>query len=88
METAKERGGGPASVSNVLSCSGAGGITFWGGDLVFVDRNVLESGGISSGIPKTDDGAECKEVEGWDLDKLGSGKGAQGSGNPDNGGVH
>ena len=36
-ETAKQRGGGTASVSNVLSCSGAGGITLWGRDLVFLE---------------------------------------------------
>ena len=36
-ETAKEREGGPTSVRNVLSVSGAGGITFWGIDLVFLE---------------------------------------------------
>ena len=39
-ETAKEIRGEPASVSNVLSGSGAGGITIWEGDLVFVGGDV------------------------------------------------
>ena len=44
-ETAKERGGIPASVSTVLLCSGAGGITIWVRDLGFFGGDVLESGG-------------------------------------------
>ena len=39
-ETTKERGGRPASVRNVLSGSGEGGVIIWGGDLGFVDKNV------------------------------------------------
>ena len=49
-ETAKERRGGPASVSNVLLGSGVGGVTLWGGDLVFVSGNVQESGGVHMGF--------------------------------------
>ena len=87
-ETAKERGGRTASVRNVLSGSGAGGITFWGGDLDFVSANVPKAGGSARGLPKTDDGAEGKAVEGRDLEKLSSGKGAQRSSNPEPGGIH
>ena len=56
-ETAKEIRGEPASVSNVLSGSGAGGITLWGGELRFFGSNLLESGRSACGIPQTDDGA-------------------------------
>ena len=40
METDNDRGGVPARVRNVLSGSGTGGITIWGGDLVFVGGDV------------------------------------------------
>ena len=63
-ETAKQREGRPASISNVLSGSGAGGITIWGRDLGFVGGNVPEAGGIARGIPQIDDRAEGKAEEG------------------------
>ena len=50
---AKERGGGPASVSNVLSVSGTGGIKFRGGDLGFVSGDVQESVRVVHGISQT-----------------------------------
>ena len=87
-ETAKERGGGHVSVSNVLLVSDAGGITLWGGDLGFVGGNFPEAVGISRVISQIDWGAEDKSEEGWDLEKQGSGECAQGSGNPDTGGVY
>ena len=55
-ETAKEIRGVPASVSNFLSGSGAGGITLWGGELYFFCGNLPEAGGSECGIPQTDDG--------------------------------
>ena len=87
-ETAKERGGGPASVINVISGSVPGVITIWGGDLGFVGGNVPEAGESASGIPQTDYGAEVKVVEVQDLENRGSGKGAQRSEHPDTGDVH
>ena len=38
-ETSKERGGRPASVSNILPVSGAGGVTLWEEYLGFVGGN-------------------------------------------------
>ena len=87
-ETAKERGGGPASISNIPSGSGAGGITLWGGDLGFVGGDVPESGGSARELPQTDGGVEGKAAEGRELEKRGSGEGVQGSGYPGTGGVH
>ena len=84
----KEKGGGPASVRNFLSGSGAGGITFWCGDLNVAGGDVQEAGGSARGLPQTGDGAEVQAAEGRDLEKCGSGKGNQGSGNPDTEGVH
>ena len=84
-ETSMKRGGGPASVSNIISGSGTGGINFWGGDLDFVGGNVPESVGSACGIPQTYDKAEGKTSEGRDLDKQGSHKGVQVSGNLDTG---
>ena len=41
MGTAKERWGKPASVGNIISVSGVGGINFWGEGLGLVGGNVL-----------------------------------------------
>ena len=49
-------GGVPASVRNVLLGSVTGGITLWGGDLLFVGGDVPESGGSARGIPQKYDG--------------------------------
>ena len=87
-ETAKEIEGGPTSVRNVLSGSGAGGITFWGVDLFFFGSDVPEAGWSARSLPQTDGRADGKTAEGRDLEKRGSGKSAQGSGNPDNRDVH
>ena len=57
MENSKEIRGGTASVKNVLSGSGAGGITIWSRDLGFVGGDVPEDGRISRGITHIDDGA-------------------------------
>ena len=81
----KESRGGPVSVRNVLPGSGASGITFLGKELGFVGGNVPESRGSARGLPKTDDGPESKAAEGQDLEKQGSGEGAQRSVNPDTG---
>ena len=88
METAKDRGGGSASVRNVISGSDAGGINIWGRDLGFVGGNVPEAGGSAHGLPQIDDGEEGKSLEGKDLEKKVINKGAQGSRQPDTGGVH
>ena len=84
-ETAKKRGGGPASVRNVLSGSSSGSIIIWGRDLSFVVGDVQESGGSARGISQTGNGKEPQASEGQDLEKRGSGKSTQGSGNPDTG---
>ena len=55
--TSIERGGGPASVRNVLLGSGAGGVTIWGGDLSFVGGNIQEAGGGARGFPQAGDGS-------------------------------
>ena len=65
--TAKEGGGGTASVRNVLSGGCPGSITFWGEDLGLVGGDVLEYVGIAHGIPKADNKTEGKEAEGLDL---------------------
>ena len=59
-ENAKDRGGGPASVRNVLSGSGAGSITFGGGDLGFFGGDVQEDGGSARGIIHTGDRAKLQ----------------------------
>ena len=56
-----------------------------GGDLGFLGGNVPEAGESAHGITQTDDGAEGKVEKERDLEKQGSGKVAQGSGNPDTG---
>ena len=66
-ETAKEGGGGAASVRNVLSGGCPGSITFWGGDLGLVGSYVLESGGGARGITKADIRAEDRAAE-WQRD--------------------
>ena len=66
-ETAKEIGGGPASVINALLGSGVGGITLWGRDLGFVGVEVPESGGSSRGLSHTYERAEVKAAEVQDL---------------------
>ena len=81
-ETSKERRGGPANVSNVLSGSVAGGIIIWGGDLGFVDRDVQEAGRAERGISQTGDGAEGQASYGRYLEKRGIGGGNQGIRNP------
>ena len=63
-------------------------LLFWEGDLGFVDRNFQDSGGGTCGIPQTGDGSEGQATDVRDLEKRGSGKGNQGSGNPDNWGIH
>ena len=68
--------------------SSAGSITLWGGDLGFVRVDVPEIGWIARGLTEIDDGVEGKAAEGRDLEKRGSWKGDQGSGNPDAGGVN
>ena len=45
-----EGGGVPVSSSCVLSGSGAGGVTLWGGDLGFIGGNFQESGGGEHGV--------------------------------------
>ena len=87
-ETAKERGGGTTSVRNVLSSSGAGGVTLWGGDLGFVGRNFQEYGGGARGFNQTGDGSEGQAVEGRDLENCSSGEGTQVIWNSDTGDVH
>ena len=62
-ESAKDGGGGAASVHNVLLGGVPGSITFWGRDL------GLEAGGGTRGISKADNGAEGKASEGRDLAK-------------------
>ena len=57
-ETAKETWGKPASVSNVLSNSGVGGATLWGGDLGFVGGNVKKTIEDAHGFPQTVDRSE------------------------------
>ena len=49
-ENAKDRGGGPASVRNVLSGSGAGSITFGGGDLGFLEAMYRNMEGVHVGL--------------------------------------
>ena len=56
-ETSKERGGGPASVRNFLSDSGAVGVTIWVGYLDFFDNNSQEAGGGTRGFPQKGDGS-------------------------------
>ena len=87
-ETAKERGGVPASVRDVLSGSGVCDFNFWGGDPGFVSGSVQEAGESAPGIPQTYDGAEIQAAEGQDPEKNGSGEGNKGSRNLDTGGVH
>ena len=55
-ETSKEIGGVTVSVRNILSGSGTGSFTLWGGDLGFVDGNVQEYGGGAGVFPQTGDG--------------------------------
>ena len=59
-ETAKARGGGLASVGNVLLVSGAGGVNLWGGYLCFVGGNVKEAGGGACGFPTQVPGQKAK----------------------------
>ena len=80
-ETAKERGGGPASVRNVLLGSGASGVTLWGGDLSFVGGNVQKSGGGARGFPYTGDRSEFQAEEGRDMEKRDRGKDTEVGGN-------
>ena len=87
-ETDKEVGGGTACVHNVLSGSGTGSITLWGGYLGLVGGDGPEAGGSARGLPKADNGAEGKSAEVWDMVKRGSGEGSQGSGNPVPGSVY
>ena len=87
-ETFTDRGGRPASVRNFLLVSGVGGVTIWGGDLVFVSGNVQEAGGGEHGFPQTGDGSEGQVVEGRDLEKRSSGKSNQVSGKTDTEDVH
>ena len=54
----------------------------------FVGGNVQEYVGGARGFPHTGDGSECQAAEVRYLDKSGSGKGTQGSGNLDTGNVH
>ena len=49
-EIYKGRGGGPVSVRNVLLCSGAGGVTLWGGDLGVVGSNGKMLEGVHLGF--------------------------------------
>ena len=84
----KESRGGPVSVRNVLPGSGASGITFWGRDLGFVDRDVPEGGGGAHGLIKKSDGAEGQEAEGQDLEKRNISQDNQRSSNPDTGDVN
>ena len=81
-ETDKDRRGGPANVSNVLSSSVAGGINIWGEDLGFVDGDVQESGRATRGLSQTGDGAEGQASYGRYLEKRGVGGGNQGISNP------
>ena len=81
-------GGGPEGLGIILQSSHAGGIYFWGRDLGFFVRDVLEDVGSARGIPRTDDGTEGSAAEGRDLEKRDSGNVAQRSGKPDTGGVH
>ena len=53
-ETAKEGGSVSTSFRNVLSGGGPRSINFWGGDLGFVEGDVLEAGGAARGFPKAD----------------------------------
>ena len=45
-ETAKEGGGGATSVHNVLLVGGPGSITFWGGDLGFLEAMSRNMEGV------------------------------------------
>ena len=49
-ETAKERGGGPANFTTVLSVSGAGGITLWFGDIFFSAAMSRKLEGVHMGF--------------------------------------
>ena len=70
-ETAKEGGGGAASVHNVLVGGGTGSNNFWGVDLGLFGGDVPEGGGGASGIPKADNGVEGRVAEGRYLAKCG-----------------
>ena len=70
-ETAKEGGGGSASVRNVLSGGGPVSITFWGRDLGLVGGDVQEPRGGARGIAKAYKGEEDRMAEGLDLKKCG-----------------
>ena len=82
------RGGRPASVSNILSGSGAGGVNLWGGDLGFVGGNFQEVGGGTRGFPHTVYRPDVQAAEGRDPETWGSVKCNQGSGNTDTGDIH
>ena len=74
-ETAKERGGVPVSVRNVLLGSVAGGVTLWGRDLGFSRGNLQESGRGACGFPQTVYGSVGHAKEGRYLDMHGIGEG-------------
>ena len=59
-ETANERGGGPVSVSNVLSGSGAGGITIWGRYLGFSSEISQKMEGAHVGFLRKMTGKKVK----------------------------
>ena len=87
-ETTKDRGGRIASVSYVLSGSGAGSINLWCGYLGFVGANLPEAGASVCGIPQTCDVTEDKVVVRQDLEKRGIGEGDQIRGHLDTRGVY
>ena len=73
---------------NVLSGGVTGSINFWGRDLGLVIGDVLEAGGGTCGIPKSDNGAEVRAAEGQDLANFGSREVYYGSGNPVPGSIY
>ena len=87
-ETSMKRRGRPASVRNIILVSGTGGVTLWGGDLVFVGGNVQEAGGGASSFTLTVDGSDGQAAEGRYLEKRGSCNCTQGRGNTDTRYVH
>ena len=87
-EISKERVIGPISVSNIISGSGSGGVTLWGGYLSFVGGNVQEAGGGARGFPHRVYESEVHTARGRGLEKRGSGKDILGSRYSDNGDVH
>ena len=61
-------GGGSVSVRNILSGSGAGGVTLWGRDLGIVGGIGQYTGGGPRGFPQAGDGKEAGTTVEQDLE--------------------